>query len=63
MEKSDLIPTGNVDDLSNLVSMFGCKVGAFPSSYLALPLGPYSRLTEVSNVIDNVSLKGLDTFS
>ena len=49
LEKSELIPVGDVLDLEEFVEVLSCKVGALPTTYLGLPLGaPYksSRVWE-----------------
>ena len=39
LEKSKLIPIGEVSNLEDLVEALGCKEGSLPSTYLKLPLG------------------------
>ena len=39
LDKSKLIPIERVENLEELALEFGCKVGAFPSSYMGFPLG------------------------
>ena len=39
LAKSEVIPVGEVEDIDELAVELGCKVGAFPSVYLGLPLG------------------------
>ena len=39
LDKSELIPVGNVDNVEELASKLGCKVGSLPSLYLGMPLG------------------------
>ena len=39
LEKSEMIPMGEVDNLEELACEIGCKVGKLPSSCLGLPLG------------------------
>ncbi|RVW27259.1 hypothetical protein CK203_103088 [Vitis vinifera] len=42
LEKSELIPIGEVPNLEEFAEVLGCKVGSLPSTYLGLPLGaPY----------------------
>ena len=38
LEKSEMIPMGEVDNLEELACEIGCKVGKLPSSCLGLPL-------------------------
>lgn len=49
LEKSELIPVGEVPNLEEFAEVLGCKMGSLPSTYLGLPLGaPYksSRVWE-----------------
>ena len=47
MEKSELIPVGDVPNLEELVKVLGYKVGALPTTYLGLPLGaPYKSTSD-----------------
>ena len=39
LDKSELIPVGRVSNVMELATIFGCKVGALPTTYLGLPLG------------------------
>ena len=39
LEKSLILPVGNVVNLDELASELGCRTGALPSTYLGLPLG------------------------
>ena len=42
MEESELIPVRDVSNLKELAGILGCKVGAFPTTYLGLRLeAPY----------------------
>ena len=36
LEKSELIPVGEVNDIEELALEMGCKEGGLPSSYLGL---------------------------
>lgn len=46
LEKSELIPTGRVERVEELVSKLGCKEGKLPSTYLGLPLdAPFRSVT------------------
>ena len=51
LEKNELIPVGSVDYVVELVREVGCKVGAFPSSYLDLPLGAHFKFVAIRNGI------------
>ena len=39
LDKSELIPVGEVEDVDELAFELGCRVGGLPSSYLGLLLG------------------------
>ena len=39
LDKSAILPVGKVENLNQLASELGCRVGSLPSSYLGLPLG------------------------
>ncbi|RVW48866.1 hypothetical protein CK203_109005 [Vitis vinifera] len=39
LEKSELIPVGNVFNMEKLARTLGCKEGTIPTTYLSLPLG------------------------
>ena len=39
LDKSELIPMGNVENVEELASELGCKVGSLPSNYLGMPFG------------------------
>ncbi|KAJ9699196.1 hypothetical protein PVL29_008009 [Vitis rotundifolia] len=39
LEKSEVIPVGEVEDVAGLAAELGCKAGQLPSVYLGLPLG------------------------
>lgn len=41
--KSCIYGVGQVDDLWSLVEVLGCKMGAFPFTYLGMPLGAPHR--------------------
>ena len=43
LNKSELIPVGNVENAYVLAKEFGCKLGTLPSTYLGLPLGALFR--------------------
>ena len=46
LEKSELLPVGNIPNVDELADELGCKVGNLPSSYLGLPLGAnYKSMT------------------
>ena len=39
MQKSEMVPIGEVDDVHVLVEILGCRVGTLHMSYLGMPLG------------------------
>ena len=39
LNKSEILPVGPVDEVSDLAVELGCGIGSLPSSYLGLPLG------------------------
>ena len=39
LEKSLILPIGNVENLDDLAYQSGCKTGTLPSTYLGLSLG------------------------
>ena len=39
LEKSLILPVGNMENLDELASELGCRTKALPSTYLSLPLG------------------------
>ena len=38
LDKSDILPVGEVENVDKLASELGCRVGSFPSTYLGLQL-------------------------
>lgn len=46
-DKSEVIPVGRIESLEDVVSMMGCRVGKFPTSYLGLPLGGFFKSSRV----------------
>ena len=39
VQKSEMVPIGEVDDVHALIEILGCRVGTLPMSYLGMPLG------------------------
>ena len=39
LEKSMIMPVGNVEDIEGLTRELGCQYGTLPTTYLGLPLG------------------------
>ncbi|RVW23386.1 Zinc finger CCCH domain-containing protein 18 [Vitis vinifera] len=46
LEKSEMIPIGEMDNVEDLTCKIGCKVGKLSSSYLVLPLGLLSNWSQ-----------------
>ena len=38
VQKSEMVPIGEIDDVHALAKILGCKVGTLPMSYLGMPL-------------------------
>jgi hypothetical protein len=49
--KSEIIPTGKVDDVESLAKIIGCRVAMLPLKYLGLPLGAPDKSTSIWNCI------------
>ncbi|KAG2411395.1 hypothetical protein I3760_Q000600 [Carya illinoinensis] len=55
LEKSELVPIGEVSNIRHLARTMGCKVSSFPMTYLGLPLGSASRTIAVwDSVIEKI---------
>ena len=52
LNKSEIIQIGIVDNVEELASKLGCKVGSFPTSYLGLPLGAKHKALRVWDSIE-----------
>ena len=60
MNKSELILVGSVENVEDLASEFGCKVGSLPSTYLGMQLGMELRRDSVRDWLcgsNNISLR------
>ncbi|RVW14188.1 hypothetical protein CK203_102223 [Vitis vinifera] len=44
LDKSVLIPVGEVEEIEEMAMELGCKVGFLPTVYLGLPLEPITKL-------------------
>ena len=44
LDKSELIPVGEVDNVEGLAAELGCQIGSLPSTYLGLPWVPLINL-------------------
>ncbi|RVX20838.1 LINE-1 retrotransposable element ORF2 protein [Vitis vinifera] len=47
LDKSEIIPVGEVEEMEEMAAELGCRVGSMPSVYLGLPLGPPNKGTSV----------------
>jgi hypothetical protein len=45
MSKSEMMPIGEVENLSSLADILSCRIGALPISYLGMPLGASFKAT------------------
>ncbi|RVX10471.1 Transposon TX1 uncharacterized 149 kDa protein [Vitis vinifera] len=52
MEKSELIPIGDVTNVEDLASVLGCKIGNLSSTYLSLTLGAPHKFVRVWESIE-----------
>ena len=39
VSKSEMVPVGEVNNLHELVEVFGCKIGVLPMTYLGIAFG------------------------
>ena len=39
VQKSEMVPIGEVNDIHALAEILGCRIGTLPMSYLGMPLG------------------------
>ena len=51
MQKIEMVPIGEVNDLYALAEILGCRVGSLPSSYLGMLLGASHKSPSVWNPI------------
>ena len=47
LDKSVVIPVGEVEGVHEMAAEIGCRVGQLPAVYLGLPLGPPNKATSV----------------
>jgi len=47
LNKSKLVPIGEVANLMGLVNILGCKVGSLPLTYIGLPLGSTFKVNNI----------------
>jgi hypothetical protein len=51
MTKSEMVPIGEVQDLSAMAELLYCQIGSLPMQYLGMPLGAPYRALEIWNPI------------
>ena len=51
LQKSKMVPIGDVPNLEALVDVLGCKLSALPMTYLGLPLGAKFNSKLIWNII------------
>ena len=51
MQKSEMTPIKEVDDVHALAEILGCRVGTLPMSYLGMPLGASHNSPSIWNPI------------
>jgi len=51
LEKSEIVPVGDVGDVEGLARILGCRVSSLPLKYLGLPLGASYKATSIWNGI------------
>jgi hypothetical protein len=51
MSKSEMVPVGEVQNMSELAESLCCRIGELPLSYLGMPLGAFYKATAVWNPI------------
>ena len=49
--KSEIVPIGEVNNLTALADIFSCRVGSLPMKYLGMPLGTSFKTTSIWNPI------------
>ena len=47
LDKSEIIPVGEVEEMEEMAAELGCRVGSMPFVYLGLPLGAPNKATSV----------------
>ena len=55
MLKSEMVPVGEVSNLSRLAALLSCKIGSIPLNYLGMPLGaPQKALSIWDPILEKV---------
>jgi hypothetical protein len=58
LEKSELVPIGEVGDVESFAHILSCRIGSLPMTYLGLPLGASFKSHSIWNgVIEKVERK------
>ncbi|RVW85679.1 Transposon TX1 uncharacterized 149 kDa protein [Vitis vinifera] len=59
LDKSVLIPVGEVEDIEELAVELGCKIGMLPTVYLGLPLGAHHKAVSIWDGVEERMRKRL----
>ena len=51
MEKSEIVPVGEVGNIGDLAYILSCRVGSLPMKYLGMPLGTPFKTASIWNPI------------
>ena len=51
VEKSEIIPIGDVSNIQSLANILQCRVGSLPMIYLGMPLGTLYKTAFIWNLI------------
>ena len=51
LEKSEIVPIGEVNNLDALANILQCRVGNLPTKYLGMPLGTSFKIASIWNPI------------
>ena len=62
LNKSEILPVGPVDNVSELAVELGCGIGSLPSSYLGLPLGASHKALGVWDTVEDKFRKRLTSW-
>ena len=58
MQKSEMVPIGEVNDVHALTEILGCKVETLPMSYLNMPLGALHSSPSIwSSILEKIERK------
>ena len=60
LDKSELFPMGNVENMEELAFELGCKVGRLPSTYLVMSLGAPFKSVAIWDEVEERFHKRLD---